>query len=71
MYAATRVYLKNFILQNFTFYNFPKYLVSQPFQEDRAILGLLEIIYETVTLVLRENAVIFVLTKECTIKPRI
>ena len=58
MYAATRVYLKNCILRNFAFYNFSKYHGSQPLQEDRATLELLEIIYETVTLtkVLREKA---------------
>ena len=63
MYAATRVYLKKFILQNFAFYNFSKYLGSQPLQEDRTNLELLEIIIETVTF-LRENVVIVVFTKE-------
>ena len=58
MYAATRVYLKNCILQNFAFNNFSKYHGPQPFQQDRATLELLESIYETVTLTkaLRENA---------------
>ena len=62
MYAGTRVHLKKCILPNFVFYNFSKYLGSQPLREDRATLELLEIIYETVTLtkVLRENIVIVV-----------
>ena len=62
MYAGTRVHLKKCILRNFVFYNFSKYLGSQPLREDRATLELLKIIYETVTLtkVLRENIVIVV-----------
>ena len=67
MYAATRMYLKNFIRRNITLYNFSEYLGSQLLQEDRTNLELLEILYETVTLtkVLRENLVIVVFTKEC------
>ena len=62
MYAATRMYLKNFIRRNITFYNFSEYLGSQLLQEDRTNLELLEILYEAV---LRENLVIVVFTKEC------
>ena len=50
MYAATRMYLKNFIRRNITLYNFSEYLGSQLLQEDRTNLELLEILYETVTL---------------------
>ena len=62
MYAGTRVQLKKCILRNFVFYNFSKYLGSQPLRKDRETLELLEIIYETVALtkVLRENIVIVV-----------
>ena len=62
MYAATRMYLKNFIRRNITLYNFSEYLGSQLLQEDRTNLELLEILYEAV---LRENLVIVVFTKEC------
>ena len=57
MYAATRMFLKYCIWQNFLFYRFSKYLGSQPYQKDWTTLELLEVIHETVTLakVLRKN----------------
>ena len=45
MYVATRAYLKSDSLQNFVFYNFSRYLDSQPLK----ILELLEITHKTVT----------------------
>ena len=57
MYAATRIFFKYCIWQNFLFYRFSKYLGSQPKQKDWTTLELLEVIHETVTLtkVLRKN----------------
>ena len=65
MYAATRTNFKNCILQHFAFYNFSKYLGSQPLQEVWRALELLEIIHETAktTKVLLENAVIVIFKK--------
>ena len=65
MYAATRLYLKYCIWQNFAFYRFFKNSDSQPLQKDWSTLELLEVIYETVTLtkVLRKNLIIVILKK--------
>ena len=69
MYAATSAYLKNFILQNFAFYNFSKYLDCQPLQKNWATLELEGILHETDTLtsVLRKNVVIVIFNKFCLI----
>ena len=65
MHAATRVFSKYCIWWNFAFYRFSKYLGSQPLQKDWAILELLEVMHETVTLrkVLKNNLIIAIFKK--------